>query len=273
MRRGMAGRAPDGLARLKSERIATLRKAVDAAARRAAPVGAPARARWGAADPVCMEPGDPLARWRAEAGLHEVRPETYFDGPSALVFAALWLTSLAETRDLVWVTIRGEKRLDFGHPCPDGLAARGLDPARIAHVCVSGATDGLWAMEEALKSGALVLGLVGAATGYDLLASRRLHGAAVSAGSSCLAVRAHDASGLSAALTRWRVAPVLSKAAPWRGAGGLQACGRLRWRAALERARSAPPADFDIEWSDEAFRSPEPAALVERSGAPLRAAG
>ncbi len=224
-----------------------------------------------------LEACDPTARWRAKAGLHEARPEAYLDGPGALAFAALQLAALPGDRPIVWVGARGEPRLDFGAPCPDGLARRGLEPARVARVEARDARDALWAMEEALKAGALVLGRIGAAGAYDLTASKRLHAAAARAGSCLFAVRAHDRAEASAALTRWRVAPVSSPPAPWTGAGGLPGLAAPRWRAVLERARGAPPEDHVIEWSDEAFRSSQPAPMADRPARPgehvRRAAG
>lgn len=208
---------------------------------------------------------DPLAVFRAQAGLHDLRPDSYLDAPAAYVFAARWLARLPGDRPLVWVRARGDTRLDFGAPCPDGLAELGLDPARLIRVQARAGADALWAMEEALNAGAFVLGEAGLARSYDLTASRRLHRAARESGGQVLVVRAHDADGTSAALTRWRLASMPGAAAPWRGAGGLPGLGSLRLRAVLERRRGGAPASFEMEWEDDAVRSLEPAALAGRA--------
>ncbi len=208
---------------------------------------------------------DELAPFRAEAGLHDMRPADYLDAPAAYAFAARWLAGLPADRLLVWVRACGDARLDFGAPCPDGLAGAGLDPDRLIRVDARAGTDALWAMEEALSAGAFVLGEAGAARAYDLTASRRLHRAAREAGGQALILRAHDADGSSAALTRWRISALQGRAAPWRGAGGLPGLGSQRLSAILERRRGGAPAAFELEWEEDALRRLEPAALAERT--------
>lgn len=214
---------------------------------------------------------DPLAVFRAQAGLHDLRPETYLDAPAAYAFAARWLAKLPGDRLLVWVRAAGETRLDFGAPCPDGLNQAGIDPARLMRIDARPGADALWAMEEALKAGALVFGEAGASKGYDLTASRRLHAAAKANGGQILVARAHDADGTSAALTRWRIAARPGAPAPWRGAGGLWGLGSQTLTAVLERRRGGAPDRFDLEWDDDALRRLEPAALADR--APQTATG
>lgn len=208
--------------------------------------------------------GDPLARFRPRAGLHEVRPDSYLDGPLAFAFAALWLAGLPDDRAILWVRSAGDRRLDFGGPCPDGLKARGIDPARLVAVAPRKSADALWAMEEGLKAGAIVLGEAGANAACDLTATRRLHQAALAQGGAVMLVRAHDATGTSAALTRWRVAPRLSEPAPHKGAGGLYGPGLLRLRAVLERQRGGPPCDFELDWIHDPFRRAQPVPLADR---------
>ena len=230
------------------------------------------RAKLVTAEESAAPPGqDALAPFRAEAGLHDVCPADYLDAPAAYAFAARWLAELPGDRFLVWVRARGDGRLDFGAPCPDGLAHAGLDPARLIVVDARVGADALWAMEEALNAGAFVLGEAGAARTYDLTASRRLHRAAREAGGQALVIRAHDADGGSAALTRWRVSARPGRAAPWRGAGGLPGLGSQRLSAVLERRRGGAPGVFELEWEDDALRRLEPAALAERT--PQAAAG
>ena len=214
---------------------------------------------------------DPLGAFRAQAGLHDVRPATYLDAPAAYAFAVRWLAGLPGDRLLVWVRAAGEVRLDFGAPSPDGLKQAGIDPGRLMRVDARPGADALWAMEEALKAGALVFGEAGAARGYDLTASRRLHAAAKAKGGQILVARAHDTDGTSAALTRWRIAAAPGAPAPWRGAGGLWGLGSQKLIAVLERRRGGAPDRFELEWEDDALRRLEPAALAHR--APQAATG
>ena len=209
--------------------------------------------------------GDALAKYRAEAGLHDVRPAAYLDAPAAYAFAARWMAGWPDDRAIVWVRACGEARLDFGAPCPDGLAQAGLDPSRMLRVDARPGPDALWAMEEALKAGALVFGEAGAAPVYDLTASRRLHRAARESGGQVLVLRAHDAEGTSAALTRWAASPAPGRAAPWRGAGGLPGLGSWKITAVLERRRGGAPDRIELEWDDDALCGLEPAALAGRA--------
>ena len=209
--------------------------------------------------------GDGLAPFRAEAGLHDVRPGAYLDAPAAYGFAARWMAGWPADRAIVWVCARGEARLDFGAPCPDGLARAGIDPARILRIDARPGPDALWAMEEALKAGALVFGEAGASPVYDLTASRRLHRAAREAGGQILVLRAHDAAGTSAALTRWAARPAPGRPASWRGAGGLPGLGTQMITAVLERRRGGAPDAMELEWDDDALCGLEPAALAGRA--------
>lgn len=209
--------------------------------------------------------GDALTVFRAQAGLHDMRPQTYLDAPAAYGFAARWMVGWPSDRVIVWVRARGEARLDFGAPCPDGLAQAGIEPSRILRIDARPGPDALWAMEEALKAGALVLGEAGCAPAYDLTASRRLHRAAREAGGQILVLRAHDASGTSAALTRWAISPAPGRAAPWRGSGGLPGLGTQKIKAVLERRRGGAPDVVELEWDDDALCSFKPAALAGRT--------
>lgn len=261
----------------RAERLAALKAKIAALETDGRGFVQPGRARLeprpssGAAPDQAANDGDPLAEFRAQAGLHDLRPETYLDAPAAYAFAVRWLAGLPGGRLLVWVRAAGESRLDFGAPSPDGLQQAGIDPGRLMRVDARPGADALWAMEEALKAGALVFGEAGAARGYDLTASRRLHAAARAQGGQILVARAHDADGTSAALTRWRIAAAPGAPAPWRGAGGLQGLGSLKLTAVLERRRGGAPARFDLEWKDDALRRLEPAALADR--APQAATG
>ncbi len=74
------------------------------------------------------------------------------------------------------------ERHDFGRPYPLALARWGLEPERVLLVEARDAGDVLWAMEEGLNAGALVIGEIGASARYDLSASRRRHRSAQACG-------------------------------------------------------------------------------------------
>ncbi|MCH8490191.1 MAG: hypothetical protein LAT81_09735, partial [Oceanicaulis sp.] len=96
---------------------------------------------------------------------------------------------------------------------------------------------------------------------------------AAAAGRGGRARAAHEANPPSAGRPRGRSAAAPGPAAPWRGAGGRAGLGAMRGRAELERQRGGPPGRFDLEWSDHALCSPEPAVLAGGARPARRVAG
>lgn len=207
------------------------------------------------------------------AALHEVIAAD--DSAAAAGFSAVVLARLAGGDGTVaWCRRRRERHgaLLYGL----GLAAFGIDPARLILVRTGSERELLWAMEEGLRSGALaaVAGELGAAAPIAL---RRLQLAAERHRVTALLLRPSAlAEAASAAVTRWRVASA---------AGGPFA--RPRWRVTLTRCRSgvsglapAPtgrrpgtasplslPATWLLEWNDETGGLAVVAELRHRSPA------
>lgn len=202
-------------------------------------------------------------------GLHEVCPASYLDTPAALAFQIGMLGhGLAEQdrlRPVIWVRSAGQRVHDFGRPYSLALARWGLEPERVLLVEARDAGDVLWAMEEGLNAGALVVGEIGASLRYDLTASRRLHRSAQARSARVLVLRGHQQIQPSAALTRWRLSALPSPDRPWRGATGLPGLGAPRFCAVLERVRGGPPKSFEIEWKNAAFHVLEPAEMARRA--------
>ncbi|MGK0266794.1 MAG: hypothetical protein ACI82N_001047 [Maricaulis sp.] len=205
-------------------------------------------------------------------GLHEVCPASYLDTPAALAFQigmlGHGLAGQDQQRPVIWVRCAGDRAHDFGRPYPLALARWGLAPERVLLVEAGDASDVLWAMEEGLNAGALVIGEIGASARYDLTASRRLHRSAQAGGARVLVLRGHQEARPSAALTRWRLSALPSPDRPWRGATGLPGLGAPRFCAALERVRGGPPKNFEIEWKNAAFHVLEPAEMARRAAQP-----
>jgi hypothetical protein len=124
-----------------------------------------------------------------------------------------------------------------------GLAALGLDPARLLVVAARRAEEVLWTMEEAL--GCRGLGaVVGEGASPDLTASRRLQLAAEGGGVPALLIAAGGgAPRTSAAVTRWQVDP-----AP--GASDEPGLGPIRWRLSLVRCRGGRPGEWTVDLRD-----------------------
>ena len=149
--------------------------------------------------------------WRG--ALHEVVAARPGDAGAACGFAlALAARFAAGTRlPVVWI-LEEAARMESGVPYAPGLAAHGLDPARLIVVRTTSGADTLWASEEALKCRAVaaVVTDLWRTKAYDLVASRRLVLAAQKSGTPGILVPAGAAGTTealsSAARTRFEIA-------------------------------------------------------------------
>jgi len=134
----------------------------------------------------------------------------------------------------------------FGeHGRPHGPGAAG---AALILVPTATATEALWVLEQALRSGAVSLAL-GAVDGASLAQTRRLEFAAKQGEATGLMLpRGLD--GLSAARRRWRIATHESAADP----DDARAPGPARLTAELVRGRGERPGAWMLEQDDETHR-------------------
>lgn len=150
--------------------------------------------------------------------------------------------------DILWIVDDGLwSRAGPLHPA--GLAAIGLDPARLIVVVVPDAVAVLRAAVDGLRCSALgsvVIALPGNPRPLDLTASRRLALAAESSGVTALMVRLGGEPLPSAAQSRWRVASAPSL--PLAGASP----GHPAWTLELLRQRGRPDGgSWCVEWDSE----------------------
>ena len=144
----------------------------------------------------------------------------------------------------------------YGRPYGHGLSALGLDPARVVLVETTQRNDALWAMEEALRSGAPAA-VAGAIDKLDLKLSQRLHLAAVDAGLPLFLLRSAEMLEASASATRWRVGPAPAA----RDRFGLFL--HPRWHLLLERCRNGRAGEWTVEYDHVAHRFSLAAALAD----------
>ena len=223
----------------------------------------------GSAAPAAARPTAPLGADAVDAALpdgglalaavHEVA------GTAAAGFTAALAGRVAAARAglVVWCQHRRRVR-DEGVLHGPGLAAFGLDPARV--LVVDGARDDaiLWAMEEALRAPATAV-VVAEVERVDLFRTRRLQLAAETGGAAGLLLRpVEPVLEPSAAVTRWRVRPRL---VPAPRPGEL---GPLAWTAELWRVKGAVPARFEVSFDEPSLRFALVADLADR---PLPARG
>ena len=146
--------------------------------------------------------------------------------------------------------------VEYGRLYGHGLSALGLDPARLILVETAHRRDTLWALEEALRSGAPAA-VAGVIDKLDLKSSQRLQLAATDAGLPLFLLRPAQILESSAAATRWRVGP----AAAARDRFGLFA--RARWQLLLERCRNGRAGEWMVEYDHVAHRFSLAAALAD----------
>lgn len=184
------------------------------------------------------------------AAIHAVQPGAHADQPAALGFmAALAARALAACPGaLIWVRAPGV--FDFGAPYAPGLAAFGIDPARMVQVRARTRQDALWSAEEALRSrgvGAVVLEAGGALVGA---CARRLQLSAEAGGGFGLIMGAAET-----ARSHWTVQASPSPHPTWTVGQGLPSIlippGRFALRVRRRMAQTRER-EFIMEWRDEA---------------------
>src|SRR5580692_1895212 len=135
--------------------------------------------------------------------LEEVGAAQPADAAAALGFALARLLTAPATRPLALVTTAAWLR-ERGRPFARGLAGWGLGPERLIWIRAEREAEALWALEEALKSGAVAGGLA-SVEAPPFVATRRLDFAARAGGALGVLLRAGPVGDLSAARRRWRI--------------------------------------------------------------------
>lgn len=182
----------------------------------------------------------------AAGALHEVRAADYPDMGASLGFATALAARCVETfpdAPILWCEST-HAPFDMGRLYGPGLAAFGLDPARLILVSPPSPVDLLWTMEEALRLGAFaaVIGEIDGRTRVvNLTTTRRLQLAAEAGGRPGLLLTGHTSAGASASATRWSVssAPSSVAEAAMTTRDTLPPLGRVRWSVALEKCRGS----------------------------------
>lgn len=195
--------------------------------------------------PTGCAPIDAALHGGLSAGaLHEVAAADHRATPAALGFLLALTAIAAKQGSIVWPL---ERHGDFGTPYAPGLKAFGLNPARFVFLRCARREDTLWAMEEALRLGGCAAVIGTRPERMDLTASRRLALAAEASGTPALLFRPYKDDELSAASTRWRVAPLAA------AADDLEFFGRARFAVTLERARSGRTGSWVVEFDHAAL--------------------
>lgn len=192
--------------------------------------------------------------------LHEVVPATQGALPAAFGFIVAVLARfssnfVARNKQIIFVMPDHGSR-QCGQLSGHGLNGLGFDPTRVTLVKTAHRHDSLWALLEALRSGApqAVIGMIDR---LDLKTSQKLHLAAIDAGLPLLLLRPSQTLESSAASTRWRIGTVVAA----RDRFGSYACPR--WRLQLERCRNGRPGEWVVEYDHVAHRFSLAATLAD----------
>jgi protein ImuA len=212
----------------------------------------------------------------AESALHEVVPATQAAFPAAFGFIVAALArfispppssmhSGARKRDpgggrekKILFVMPGYQSRQCGRLSGHGLNRLGFDPRRAILVETAHRRDTLWALMEALRSGA-PQAIVGMIDKLDLKTSQKLHLAATDSGLPLLLLRPSQTLESSAAATRWRIGAAT-------GARDRFGCyTRPRWLLQLERCRNGRPGEWVVEYDHVTHRFSLVAALADQT--------
>jgi protein ImuA len=176
------------------------------------------------------------------SAVHEFICTTAEEATASGAFIAGLLSSLMRKgAPALWVS---SSRLIF----PPALKFFGLHPEKVIFLDLKKEKEVAWAMEEALKCSALAA-VVGEMPELSFTASRRFQLAVERSGVSCLLLRRNPKNMATAAVTRWKIKPL-----PSRADGELPGIGFPRWRVELVKVRNGKPGAWDMEWAEEKFR-------------------
>ena len=193
------------------------------------------------------------------AAVHELAPALPIHSGAAQGFAVA-LATLARG-SVLWVET-DFARMENGAPYGPGLALSGLTLDRLVLLTVPRSIDVLWAMEEALRSRA-VMTVIGEVPDDHALddgpATRRLSLIACDSGGLGLLLRQRPSPAASAAATRWQVAAAPGVQDQF---GGL---GRTTFALSLTKNRHGPCGRWLIAWDhhDRVFQEALSVSVAE----------
>ncbi len=201
-------------------------------------------------------------------GLHEVAEASYGDRAAVTGFL---LATVRQARQGAWLWISQTKFSGDAGRVPEAALRQmqGAAPLCLG-VQVRTPAEALWAVEEAVVSGAVSL-VVAEVDTADFTATRRLTLASGRHGVPVVLLMPQTCEGATAAATRWRINPRPSSPNRY----DPHAPGHARWRATLERCRTAPHLTgtrFDLEWNDETLSLGVVSGLAAGQVAPRPAA-
>lgn len=131
---------------------------------------------------------------------------------------------------------------------PPALKSFGIQPDRFIFIDLQKERHVIWAMEEALKCGALTA-VVGETKSLSFTASRRLQLAVEQSQVTGFILRNLRQVNTTACVSRWKITPL-----PSIGAEELPGIGFPQWKVELLRIRNGKAGVWDIKWEGGKFQ-------------------
>lgn len=175
--------------------------------------------------------------------VHEFLPERPEDAASTSGFMAGLLASLMSCNGTVlWIS---SSRTLF----PPALISFGIQPEQVIFIDTPKEKEVKWAMEEALKCGALAA-VVGEMRELDFTFSRRLQLAVEHSQVTGFVVRPQGRKlNPTACVSRWKISSL-----PSEPVDDLPGVGFPQWKVELLRVRNGKPGTWEIKWENGRFQ-------------------
>ncbi len=175
--------------------------------------------------------------------VHEFLSEKPEDASAASGFiAGLLATLMGSNGAALWIS---SCRKIF----PPALKAFGIQPDRFIFIDLQKEKEVIWAMDEALKCGALTA-VVGEVQNISFTESRRLQLAVEQSQVTGFILRNNSGKiSTTACVSRWKITVL-----PSESIDELPGIAFPKWRVELIRVRNGRPGVWDIEWVDGKFR-------------------
>jgi protein ImuA len=143
---------------------------------------------------------------------------------------------------------------------PPALKSFGIEPDRFIFVDVKKEKDVAWAMDEALKCGALAA-VVGEVNEMSFTTSRRLQLAVEQSQVTGFILRRNTRNlSTTACVSRWKITTL-----PSEPIDELPGIGLPQWRVELLRIRNGRPGAWNMKWEDGRFKLAGKPSLIEQA--------
>lgn len=199
------------------------------------------------------------------AGLTEIHAACLKDAPATTGFTLALIRPLIErtTSPFLWIGMTGSFR-EAGFPYAPGLHfLYGIEPSRLLVAQVEKPVDALWLAEQAAAVDgfcAILLEMRGPSARLDLTATRRLHRRARDAGHPLFLIRQAASAEPTAAPCRLIVRSAPAGMRHVLGKPLARSIGPPAFRIEISKNRTAPSAQFTLEWNSHARAFEERAA-------------